>query len=91
MNTQEKFQCIVELANLATRFPTMSKNLEKLIEFVALNTHALTTDEVRLGLYSGKLECVKAYKNRTGASLMDSKHACEAYFAECGMEFSRHP
>jgi ribosomal protein L7/L12 len=87
MNTQEKFNCIADLANLGIRYPTMSKNIEKLIEFVALNTHALTTDEVRLGLRSGKVECVKAYKNRTGASLIDAKHACEAYFSECGMEF----
>lgn len=59
--------------------------LEKLkVLFVYMN---LTEAEVALGINKGKLEVVKAFKNRTGVSLMDAKQNVERFFEAHGYEF----
>lgn len=49
----------------------------------------LSTEEIRIGLNQGKLACVKAYKDRTNESLLDSKHTVEKYFERNNMKFGQ--
>ena len=48
---------------------------------------SLTSDEVAQGINRGKLEAVKAFKNRTGVSLLDAKQNVERFFEAHGYEF----
>lgn len=52
---------------------------------------SLTHEEVNIGREKGKLDCIKVYKNRTGLSLMDSKHAVEQWFSHYDIPFFRYP
>lgn len=45
------------------------------------------TVEIHAGKWTGKIEAVKQYKNRTGLSLMDSKRAIEEFFEMKGLPF----
>lgn len=49
----------------------------------------LTSDEVAQGINRGKLEAVKAFKNRTGVSLLDAKQNVERFFEAHGYEFKK--
>lgn len=40
----------------------------------------LTNEEIRIGEKDGKIPCIKAYRARTSASLIDSKNKVEATF-----------
>ena len=50
----------------------------------------LTQSEIDTGRFNGKLDAVKAYKTRTGQSLMDSKHAVEQWFENNGLAFHKY-
>ena len=43
--------------------------------------------EISTGINEGKIKAIKAYKDRTFLSLMDSKHAVEKYFSLMGYKF----
>lgn len=59
--------------------------LEKLKTiFIFMN---LTDSEIKLGCEVSKLEAVKAFKNRTGVSLLDAKQNVERFFEAHGYNF----
>lgn len=47
----------------------------------------LNTYEIHAGLYTGKVACIKAYRERTNKSLVDAKNDCEKYFDDNGLKF----
>jgi ribosomal protein L7/L12 len=49
----------------------------------------VTYKEVQIGLYQGKLEAVKEYKNRTGYPLLEAKRIVEKYFEDHNLKFAR--
>src|SRR5688572_11592911 len=57
------------------------------LKLLAGDSDKLTIDEIAIGTNHGKVECVKAYKNRTGKSLIDSKNFVEQYFEQNGLSF----
>jgi len=48
---------------------------------------ALTIEEVRVGLNSGKIPAIKLFRERVGVGLKDSKEAVEKFFAAAGLTF----
>lgn len=50
-------------------------------------TGELTQEEISAAKYTGKLDAVKMYKERTKESLMDSKRAVENYFLNNNLKF----
>lgn len=76
------------LKNLVKHWSTMDK-------FPFFNPDSNTTEyitsptfhEINLGRESGKLAAIKAYKERTGQSLMDAKRNVERYFETMGYKF----
>jgi hypothetical protein len=51
----------------------------------------LNFEEIHAGLNTSKLDAVKAYKNRTGLSLLTSKWAVEQYFQDHNLRFYKQP
>lgn len=49
---------------------------------IKLNTH-----EIYEGQYTGKVACIRAYRERTNKSLVDAKNDCEKFFADNGFKF----
>lgn len=50
---------------------------------------AMLNSEVDAARYTGKLDAIKMYKDRTRLSLMDSKKAVEAHMDQLGYSFYR--
>lgn len=50
-----------------------------------------TPMEVSIGRYHGKIPMIKAHRERTNVGLVESKQACENYFADNGLEFYHKP
>lgn len=50
---------------------------------------ALTQEEIEIGTTQGKLEVVKAFKNRTGCSLIEAKNTVESFFTQNNLTFDR--
>lgn len=59
--------------------------LEKLKDIFIFSN--LTDSEIKLGCEVSKLEAVKAFKNRTGASLLHAKQNVERFFEAHGYNF----
>lgn len=55
----------------------------------AINYFPLTPYEVGVGQTSGKIDAIKAYRHRTGHSLLTSKEDVENVFSRLGMTFYR--
>lgn len=53
----------------------------------SVDNNLLTFDEISLAKHKGKLYAVKAYKERTGLSLMDAKNNLERYFKDHNLKF----
>lgn len=54
-----------------------------------IDTPVMTVREIETARYTGKLDSIKQYKDRTGCSLMDSKMSVEEQMARFGYEFFR--
>lgn len=50
-----------------------------------------TEHEVSLGMHTGKIPAIKAYRERTGAGLAEAKNIMEAYFTKKGYTFQGYP
>lgn len=91
MNLREKFECVTDLSQLGIRYPFLSKEIARLISHVISTSDTLTSHEIQLGIYEGKLECVKAFRERTNlTSLIECKRVCEKYFADNGLQFKQY-
>lgn len=47
----------------------------------------LTKSEIFEGQTNGKIACIRAFRARTNAGLIDAKHFVEQYFADNGLTF----
>jgi ribosomal protein L7/L12 len=54
-----------------------------------LTSQELTEHEVYLGQTQGKLNVVRAYRDRVGCGLIDAKNFVEKYFSENGYSFAQ--
>ena len=52
-----------------------------------VDKYALTPDEVKFGQTVGKIQLIKAYRERTGLGLKECKDNCEAHFQREGLCF----
>lgn len=75
-NNARKYARLTAVELFKTEFPVKHKPKS-----------SLTMSEINLGLYQGKITCIKAYRNRTGKSLFESKQEVEKYFRENGLTF----
>lgn len=87
MTTQEKLDRIIALAFVARDYPDMASRMLDHIRDIVAGTDFITVNEQYLGEYEGKLQAVKAFKERTGMSLIDSKKTVENFFAKHGLKF----
>lgn len=87
MTTQEKLDRIIALAFVARDYPDMASRMLDYITDIVARTDLVTVHEQYLGENEGKLQAVKAFKERTGMSLIDSKKTVENFFAKHGLKF----
>lgn len=87
MNSQEKLSRIIALAQVASDYPDMVNKMLDHIRDIVARTDFLTAHEQYLGEYHGKLQAVKAFKDRTGINLISSKETVENFFAKHGLKF----
>lgn len=83
--SQREHAYLLMLSLIQTYKPENPRKPKTLNGFPILNNY-----EVDLGRYTGKIDCVRAYKLRTGLSLIDAKRTCEAYFDANGYTFKSH-
>lgn len=87
MTTQEKLDRIIALAQIARDYHDMANRMLDHIRDIVALTDFVTAYEEGLGKHDGKIHAVKAFKERTGMSLIDSKKTIENWFAKHGLKF----
>lgn len=96
MNVQRQLALLTEVEKLRNAYPENESKLiiladnilKEISEFYSKNRVALTQDEINIGITTGKLNCVRAHKERTGLTLMESKRICEETFEKLGFKFA---
>ena len=91
MNTKQKLERIKALCDVSSRFEDLELPLLKLIQTILKDNFdsfvEVTSEEVELGVSCSKLLAVRAYRERTGRGLIESKKELEAYFQNNNLKF----
>ena len=91
MNTKQKLERIKALCDVSSRFEDLELPLLKLIQTILKDDFnsfvEVTSDEVALGISRGIIHAIKAYKDRTGRSLIESKKELQTYFQNNKLKF----
>lgn len=91
MNTKQKLERIKALCDLSLRFEDLELPLLKLTQAILKDSFdnfvEVTCDEIQIGINDGILEAIKAYKKRTGRSLIESKKELQTYFQNNNLKF----
>lgn len=91
MNTKQKLERIKALCDVSSRFEDLELPLLKLIQTILKddfdNFVEVTCEEIQIGVNDGILEAIKAYKKRTGRSLIESKKELQTYFQNNNLKF----
>jgi ribosomal protein L7/L12 len=77
------------LLNVVDIDPSLKNKVAKMI-CDHLTKQELTEHEVYLGQCKGKLNAVRAYRDRVGCSLVEAKNFVEKYFSANGYSFKQY-
>jgi hypothetical protein len=92
MNNSILIDAILRLASVAQDFPDlMPAILEQISNMLSSplteGRKCSTVEELRMAMYQGKIEAIKAYRIRTGRGLKESKDQIENDMHELGLLF----
>ncbi len=86
-----KTRTIRALLDVVDIEPRLEEDIAKLIAklIAQLPDDRLTPNEIHIGMHEGKVNVVKAYRDRVGCGLIEAKRFVEKYFSEYGYTFAK--